>query len=295
MGTVDSMATTRALHETFTIGGDLEVRRLGFGAMRIVGPGVWGEPQDRANSLAVTRRAIELGVQLVDTADSYGPYVSEELLREALAPYPPDVVVATKAGLTRSGPGEWHAACDPDRLRACCDESLRRLGVEQIDLYQLHTVDSSVPFEESVGAFRDLRDAGKVRHVGLSNVRVEHIERARELVPIVTVQNRYSCADRGSEEVLEYCEREGIGFIPWFPLAAGELAEAGGAVAQVAKELDATTSQVALAWLLARSPVMLPIPGTGSIPHLEENLQAAGLRLSDEQFERIDRAGSVEP
>jgi aryl-alcohol dehydrogenase-like predicted oxidoreductase len=292
MGIVASMTTTRAVPETFTIGGDLEVRRLGFGAMRIVGPGVWGEPEDRDNSLAVTRRAIELGVQLVDTADSYGPFVSEELLHEALAPYPDDLVIATKAGLTRSGPGEWHAACEPTRLLACCDASLERLGVDQIDLYQLHTVDSKVPFEDSVAAFAELQAEGKVRHVGLSNVGVEHIERARELVPIVTVQNRYSCADRASEDVLEYCEAEGIGFIPWFPLAAGELAEAGGAVAEVAAELDATTSQVALAWLLARSPVMLPIPGTGSLAHLEENLAAADLRLSDEQYERIDRASA---
>jgi aryl-alcohol dehydrogenase-like predicted oxidoreductase len=286
------MTTTRTNPETFSIGGDLEVRRLGFGAMRIVGPGVWGEPADRENSLAVARRSIELGAQLIDTADSYGPHVSEELLREALHPYPDDVVIATKAGLTRGGPGIWTADCRPERILDCCEGSLERLGVEQIDLYQLHTVDSDVPFEESVGAFRQLREEGKVRHVGLSNVRVEHIERARELVPIVTVQNRYSIADREHEAVVDYCEREGIGFIPWFPLAAGELAEGEGVVAQVAEELDATTSQVALAWLLARSPVMLPIPGTGSLAHLEENMSAAGVELTDEQFDRIDRASA---
>ena len=286
------MTTTRTNPETFSIGGDLEVRRLGFGAMRIVGPGVWGEPADRENSLAVARRSIELGAQLIDTADSYGPHVSEELLREALHPYPDDVVIATKAGLTRGGPGIWTADCRPKRILDCCEGSLERLGVEQIDLYQLHTVDSDVPFEESVGAFRQLREEGKVRHVGLSNVRVEHIERARELVPIVTVQNRYSIADREHEAVVDYCEREGIGFIPWFPLAAGELAEGEGVVAQVAEELDATTSQVALAWLLARSPVMLPIPGTGSLAHLEENMSAAGVELTDEQFDRIDRASA---
>jgi aryl-alcohol dehydrogenase-like predicted oxidoreductase len=286
------MATTRTNPETYMIGGELEVRRLGFGAMRIVGQGVWGEPDDRENSLAVARRAVELGTQLIDTADSYGPNVSEELLREALHPYPDDVVIATKAGLTRGGPGIWTADCRPERILACCEGSLERLGVDQIDLYQLHTVDPDVAIEDSLGAFRELRDAGKVRHVGLSNVSVAHIERAREIVPIVTVQNRYSVADRSHEDVLDYCGNEGIGFIPWFPLAAGELAESGGEVAQVAAELGATTSQVALAWLLARSDVMLPIPGTGSIAHLEENLAAANLELSDEQFERIDRASA---
>jgi aryl-alcohol dehydrogenase-like predicted oxidoreductase len=260
--------------------------------MQLPGPGVWGPPRDHDEAIRVLRRVVELGVNLIDTADSYGPHVSEELLREALHPYPDDVVIATKAGLTRGGPGIWTADCRPERILDCCEGSLERLGVEQIDLYQLHTVDSDVPFEESVGAFRQLREEGKVRHVGLSNVRVEHIERARELVPIVTVQNRYSIADREHEAVVDYCEREGIGFIPWFPLAAGELAEGGGVVAQVAEELDATTSQVALAWLLARSPVMLPIPGTGSLAHLEENMSAAGVELTDEQFDRIDRASA---
>ena len=284
------MPSTRTSPATFAIGGDLSVRRLGFGAMRIVGPGVWGPPADRELALAVCRRAVELGVQLIDIADSYGPHTSEELLRDALAPYPDDLVIATKAGLIRPASGDWVAACEPERLMACCDASLTRLGMEQIDLYQLHTVDRKVPLADSVQAFANLRAAGKVRHVGLSNVTVEQIEAARAIVPIATVQNRYSVADRGSEAVLEYCERENIGFIPWFPLAAGNLAEAGGVVAEVAAELEATTSQVALAWLLARSPVMLPIPGTGSLAHLEENLAAADIELTDDQFARIDSA-----
>jgi aryl-alcohol dehydrogenase-like predicted oxidoreductase len=278
---------------TFAIGGDLKVDRLGFGAMRITGPGVWGPPADHATAIAVLRRAVELGVNLVDTADSYGPYVSEELIAEALAPYRDGLVVATKAGLERPGPGEWRPSCAPARILACCDASLQRLRVDRIDLFQLHTVDDHVPYEDSVGALAELQREGKVRHVGLSNVTVEHVERARELVDVVTVQNRFNLEDRHAEDVLDYCEREGIGFIPWFPLAAGSLAEGSGVVAEVAREHGATTSQVALAWLLRRSPVMLPIPGTGSIEHLEENVGARELRLSDEQYDRIDAASQV--
>ena len=280
---------------TFTLGGDLEVHRLGFGAMRITGPGIWGPPADHDAALAVVRRAVELGIDLIDTADSYGPGTSEELIAEALyrTEYPRGLVIATKGGLERPAPGSWTPACDPARLVACCEASLRRLRVERIDLYQLHTVDPDVPFEDSVGALADLRAQGKVRHVGLSNVTVAHIEAARAIVPIVSVQNRYNLADRANEEVLNYCEREGLGFIPWFPLAAGELAETGGAIAEVAAELDVTTSQVALAWLLRRSPVMLPIPGTGSVVHLEENHAATTLELSEAQFRRIDENSRV--
>ena len=284
------MPSTKTHPATFSIGGDLEVRRLGFGAMRITGDGIWGPPADHDRAIAVVRRAVELGVQLIDTADSYGPNVSEELLAEALLPYPEDLVIATKAGLTRSGPNEWHPSGDPEYLKRACDGSRERLGLHRIDLYQLHTPDPAVPFEDSVRAFEELREDGFVRHIGLSNVTVDHIRRALEIVPIATVQNRFSLSDRGSEEVLEFCEANDIGFIPWFPLAAGALAQEGGAVAEVAEELGATTSQVALAWLLARSPVMLPIPGTGSIEHLEENLGAADLELSDDQFRRIDEA-----
>lgn len=277
---------------TFTIGGDLEVDRLGFGAMRITGEGVWGQPADHDTAIAVVRRAVELGVNLIDTADSYGPYVSEELIAEALAPYPAAVVVATKGGLTRPGPGDWRPACSSDRLTACCHASLERLQLERIDLYQLHTVDSAVPYAESVGALKELQKEGHIRHVGVSNVSVAQLEEARAIVEVVTVQNRYNIEDRAGEDVLDYCEREGIGFIPWFPLAAGSLAEGRGAVAEVAAELGATTSQVALAWLLRRSPVMLPIPGTGSVAHLEENVSARQVELSDEQYERIDAAST---
>jgi aryl-alcohol dehydrogenase-like predicted oxidoreductase len=258
--------------------------------MRITGPGVWGPPADHDVARLVVRRAVELGVNLIDTADSYGPFVSEELLAEALAPYLEGVVIATKGGLERPGPGQWVAACSPERIRSCCDASLARLQVERIDLYQLHTVDQSVPYADSIGALAELQREGKVRHVGLSNVTVDHIELAREQVEVATVQNRFNLEDRHAEDVLDYCTREGIGFIPWFPLAAGALADAGGEVAQVAAELDATPSQVALAWLLHHSPVMLPIPGTGSVAHLEENVAARDLRLTDEQYARIDEA-----
>jgi pyridoxine 4-dehydrogenase len=275
---------------TFTLGGDLEVHRLGFGAMRITGSGVWGPPPDHERALAVLRRAVELGVDLVDTADSYGPAVSEELIAEALHPYPDDLVVATKGGLERGGPGQWSRNGDPQHLREACEASLRRLRVDRIDVYQLHSPDPDVPFEDSVGALKELQDEGKIRHVGLSNVLVDELERARAIVEVVSVQNRFNLTDRHSEDVLQACERDGIGFIPWFPLAAGELAKPGGPVAEIAERHDATPGHVALAWLLQRSPVMLPIPGTGSVEHLEENVAAADLRLDDEEMRRLEAA-----
>jgi pyridoxine 4-dehydrogenase len=283
------MTITASASGTFTIGGDLEVTRLGFGAMRITGRGVWGDPPDRDEALAVLRRLPELGVDFIDTADSYGPYVSEDLIREALHPYE-GLVVATKAGLTRHGPSIWEPVGRPEYLRQCCLMSLRRLGVERIDLFQLHRIDPKVPREEQFGVLKELQDEGLVRHLGLSEVSVEEIEAAREVIEIVTVQNKYNLVDRASQDVLEHCEREGIGFIPWFPLAAGELAKPGGVVAEIAAAHDATASQVAIAWLLQRSPVMLPIPGTGSVAHLEENVAAAELRLSDDEVARLDAA-----
>ena len=274
---------------TFDIGGDLTVHRLGFGAMRITGDGIWGPPADHDRALAVLRRARELGVDFIDTADSYGPFVSEDLIREALHPYH-GVVVATKAGLARTGPGRWHAVGRPEYLRQCCEMSLRRLGVETIDLWQLHRIDAQVPREEQFGVLAELRDEGKVRHVGLSEVSVEEVEAARAVVPVATVQNLYNLTQRGSEDVLRHCEEHGIGFIPWYPLAAGKLAEPGGPVAAVAERHGATPGQVALAWLLGASPVMLPIPGTGSVEHLEENVAAAELRLTPEEVAELDGA-----
>ena len=283
-------STDAAAAGTVTLGGDLEVRRLGFGAMRLTGDGIWGPPDDREEARAVLRRAVDLGVDFIDTADAYGPNVSEELIAEALHPYPGGLVIATKGGLTRSGPGRWSPDCRPEHLREACEGSLRRLRLERIDLYQLHTVDSNVPLEESVGALAELHDAGKVAHIGLSNVDAEQIARAREIVPIVSVQNRYSIEDRRSETVLEECERQGIAFIPWFPLAAGSLGEPGP-IARVGEAHAATPFQVALAWLLVRSPVMLPIPGTSSVEHLEDNVAAAGLRLAEEEFEELSALG----
>jgi len=270
--------------------GDLAVHRLGFGAMRITGEGIWGPPPDRDEALAVLRRSRELGIDLIDTANSYGPEVSEELIAEALHPYDDGLVVATKAGLTRHGPGDWRRDCRPESLKRECEGSLRRLEVERIDLFQLHTVDPDVPYEDSVGALKELQDEGKIRHIGLSNVSVDHLEQARGIVEVVSVQNPFNLTDRRGEDVLDHCEAEGIGFIPYFPLAAGDLAEPGGPVAEIADAHDATTGQVALAWLLQRSPVMLPIPGTGSVRHLEENAGAADLRLSDDEVGRLERA-----
>jgi aryl-alcohol dehydrogenase-like predicted oxidoreductase len=275
---------------TFTIGGDLEVHRLGFGAMRITGKGIWGPPEDPEEARRLLRRVVELGIDLIDTADSYGPEVSENLIAEALHPYPDGLVIATKGGLRRTGPGQWPRDARPERLKECCEASLRRLKLDRIDLYQLHAPDPKVPYEDSVGALKELQDEGKIRHVGVSNVSVEQLEQARGIVEVVTVQNEYNLEDRESEDVLEACEAVGIGFIPWFPLATGRLAESGGPVERIAGEHDATPAQIALAWLLARSPVMLPIPGTASVGHLEENLAAARIELSPDEVVEI---GSV--
>ncbi|HEY0317775.1 MAG TPA: aldo/keto reductase [Solirubrobacterales bacterium] len=263
--------------------GDLTVRRLGYGAMRITGNGVWGPPADHDESIAVLRRAVELGVNLIDTADSYGPYVSEQLIAEALHPYPEDLVIATKGGLTRTGPGEWPRNGRPEHLREACEGSLKRLRVERIDLYQLHAPDPEVPYEESVGTLKELQDEGKIRHVGVSNVSVDQLATAREVVDVVSVQNRFNLGNRQAADVLAVCQAEGIPFIPWFPLEAGSPAEPGGAAAEIAERHGATPAQVALAWLL-RTPAALPIPGTSSVAHLEENLAAAALQLNDEEM-----------
>ena len=266
---------------------DLVVNRLGFGAMRLPGPGVWGEPEDPEATKGVLRRALELGINLIDTADAYGPEVNERQIAEALYPYPEDLVIATKGGLTRSGPGKWERDGRPEHLREACESSLLRLRVERIDLYQLHSPDPEVPFEESVGALAELRSEGKIRHVGLSNVSAEQLEQAQQIVPIVSVQNRYSLVERFSEDVLEICGRDGLGFIPWFPLATGRLARPGGPLDEIAARYNATPAQVALAWLLAHSPVMLPIPGTSSIEHLEENVAAAAIELDEEEVAKL--------
>jgi pyridoxine 4-dehydrogenase len=272
---------------TFAIGGDLPVHRLGFGAMQITGRGVWGPPRDRDEAIRVLRRAVELGIDFIDTADSYGPDVSEELIREALHPYRDGLVIATKAGLTRSGPGQWHSNGRPEYLRRQAEASLRKLGLERIELFQLHRIDSRVPLEDQLGALAALRDEGKIRHVGLSEVSVHELEAARGIVPIASVQNLYNLANRSAEDVLEVCERDGIGFIPWFPLATGRLARPRGALGALARRTGATPAQLALAWLLARSPVMLPIPGTSSIAHLEENVAAATLDLGPAQLAEL--------
>ena len=274
--------------ETFALGGDLEVRRLGFGAMRITGDGIWGEPPDLDAARALLRRVVQSGVNLIDTADSYGPAVSEELIAQALHPYPDDLVIATKGGLERPGPGSWKASCRPERLRRCCEDSLRRLRLERIDLYQLHTVDPEVPIEDSVAALAELQEEEKIRHIGVSNVNPQQLERARSVARVVSVQNRYNLGDRRSEEVLDVCGRDGLGFIPWYPLATGDLARPGGALDEVASAHDATPAQVALAWLLAQAEVMLPIPGTGSIAHFEENLEAEQLQLSADELRSLD-------
>ena len=268
-------ATTSATASgTFALGGDLPVNRLGYGAMRITGKGIWGPPADHDGALAVLRRAVELGVDFIDTADSYGPEVSEDLIREALHPYT-GVVIATKGGLTRSGPDVWEQVGRPEYLRQCVEMSLRRLGVERLDLWQLHRIDGKVPVEESLEAVKAMQTAGKIRHIGMSEVTVAEIKQAREVVEVVSVQNLYNLANRQSEEVLDYCEAEGIGFIPWVPVAAGDLAKPGGVLDEIAKEHHATHAQLALAWLLRRSPVMLPIPGTSSVAHLAENVAAS--------------------
>jgi pyridoxine 4-dehydrogenase len=276
--------------DTFTIGGDLEVHRLGFGAMRITGDGIWGPPDDPEEAKRVLRRVVELGIDLIDTADSYGPEVSENLIAEALHPYPDGLVIATKGGLRRTGPGQWPRDARPERLKECCEASLRRLKLDRIDLYQLHSPDPQVPYEDSVGALKELQDEGKILHVGISNVSLDELSQARGIVEVVTVQNRYNVTDRDSEDVLDECEQAGIGFIPWFPLATGRLAEPGGALDKVARVHDATPAQIALAWLLARSPVMLPIPGTSSVEHLEEDVAATAIELSPEEVREIGSA-----
>ncbi|MGA3186793.1 MAG: aldo/keto reductase [Bryobacteraceae bacterium] len=267
----------------FQIGGDLPVHRLGFGAMRITGKGIWGEPQDRDEALRVLRRAVELGINFIDTADSYGPKVSEQIIAEALYPYPPGLVIATKAGFERPGPDQWKMNGHPAHLRSACEGSLLRLRLDRIPLYQLHRIDPAVPAEDQLGALKDLQAQGKIQHIGLSEVSVAQIEHARTIVPIVTVQNRYSVADQGAGDVVDYCERANIGFIPWFPLAAGKLDK----LHRTAAALNITASQLALAWLLWRSPVMLPIPGTSSVKHLEENVGAAFLKLDASTFEKL--------
>jgi pyridoxine 4-dehydrogenase len=288
----DFHATSKPAHAsgTFALGGDLVVHRLGFGAMQLTGSGVWGEPDDRAGALRVLRRAVELGVDFIDTADSYGPFVSEQLIREALHPYPDGLVIGTKAGLTRQGPGRWTPVGRPAYLRQQVELSLRHLGVERIDLLQLHRIDPDVPLEAQLGELAALKEEGKIRHIGLSEVDVATIEAARRVAPVVSVQNRYNLEDRGSEAVLDYAGNERIGFIPWFPLATGRLARAGGPLDELARSRGASPSQIALAWLLARSPVMLPIPGTSSVAHLEENVAAAGIELTDDEVQALEKS-----
>jgi pyridoxine 4-dehydrogenase len=293
---VNRTATPRPVEGsgTFAIG-ELRVHRLGYGAMRLTGPGIWGPPKDHGEAIRVLRRAIELGVDLIDTADSYGPYISEELIREALYPYPPGLVIATKAGLVRTGPSyeAWPPVGRPEYLRQECEMSLRRLGIDRIDLFQLHRIDPKVPADEQFGLLRDLQREGKIRYAGLSEVNVQEIEAAQRIVSIVTVQNRYNLIDRQSEAVLDYCTGHSVGFIPWFPVASGQLAAPGGVVAEVARATGATPPQVSLAWLLRRSPAMLPIPGTSSVAHLEENCAAATVKLTEEQFKRLGAARSA--
>jgi aryl-alcohol dehydrogenase-like predicted oxidoreductase len=276
---------TAATAGTITLGGDLTVSRLGYGAMRITGKGIWGPPEDHGAAIATLRRAVDLGVNFIDTADSYGPYVSEELIAEALAPYPPDVVIATKGGWERPGPGQWTHNASPSHLRKALEGSLKRLRLERIDVYQLHTPDLAVSFEASMETLAQLREQGKIRHIGLSNVTREHIERARKIVPIVSVQNRYSFADREWDYVVNYCAENGIAFIPWAPLGSGK--RASEVLETVAAKLQATPLQVALGWLLKRSRAMLPIPGTSSPKHLDENIAAAALQLPLAEFDRL--------
>jgi pyridoxine 4-dehydrogenase len=287
---VTTIENVAAASGTFQLGGDLPVVRLGYGTMQLTGPGVWGPPRDHDEAIRVLRRSVELGVTFFDTADSYGPVVAEELLKEALHPYAEDVVIATKAGLTRQGPGIWTPVGNPAYLRQQAELSLRRLGVERIDLFQLHRIDAAVPLEDQVGELAKLREEGKIRHIGLSEVDVDQLKAAQAVAPIVSVQNLYNLANRSAEALLEHCEAEGIGFIPWFPLATGELSQDDGPLAEAASRHDATPSQLALAWLLRRSPVMLPIPGTSSVSHLESNVAAADLQLTDAEYDALSDA-----
>jgi len=276
----------------FRIGEDLQIHRLGYGAMRITGKGIWGEPQNRDEAIQVLRRAVALGINFIDTADSYGPSVSEDIIAEALHPYPAGLVIATKAGFDRTGPDKWVTNGRPEHLRAACEGSLTRLRLERIDLFQLHRIDDKVPADVQLGTLKDLQAEGKIKHIGLSEVSIEQIKHARTIVPIVTVQNRYSVLDRAAEDVLDYCQRENIGFIPWFPLAAGQVSTAGSELARIASQLKVTPSQLALAWLLWRSPVILPIPGTSRVAHLEENIAAAALKFDESTMREIDKLGS---
>lgn len=279
------MTATKDLAGTFSLGGELTVRRLGFGAMRLTGDGVWGPPKDRATALGVLRRAVELGVNFIDTADSYGPYVNEEYIAEALAPYPEDLVIATKGGWNRPGPNQWTHDASPEHLREALEGSLKRLRLNRIDVYQLHAPDPSTSLDASVEALAQLQKEGKIRFVALSNVTKEHVERAQKIVPIVSVQNRYSFADREWDYVIDYCESQGIAFIPWNPLGAGKVA--GSVLGKIAEAHQASPMQVAISWLLKRSPVVLPIPGTSSLAHLEENMQAASVGLTDDEFKGL--------
>jgi aryl-alcohol dehydrogenase-like predicted oxidoreductase len=275
---------------TFVIGGDLTVNRLGYGAMQLTGPGVWGEPADREGAIAVLRRAVELGVTFIDTADSYGPYVSEDLIREALYPYPSDLVIATKGGFTRSGPNRWAAVGRPEYLRQCVEMSLRRLGLERIDLYQLHRIDPAVPLADQIGLLSDMQREGKIRHVGLSEVSVDDTEAVRKYVDVASVQNMYNLANRRAEPVLDYCDENDIAFIPWFPIATSSVARPGGPLDAAARHHHATPAQLAIAWLLHRSPVMLPIPGTSTVDHLEENLGGGQIELTPGEFDALAAA-----
>jgi len=275
---------------TFVIGGDLVVNRLGYGAMQLTGPGVWGEPADRAGAIAVLRRAVELGVTFIDTADSYGPHINEELIHEALHPYPSDLVIATKGGFTRSGPNRWAAVGRPEYLRQCVELSLRRLALERIDLYQLHRIDAAVPLADQIGVLADLQREGKIRHIGLSEVSIDDTEAVRKYADVVSIQNLYNLANRRAEPMVDYCAENEIAFIPWFPIATGELAQPGGPLDAVARRLHATPAQLAIAWLLHRSPVMIPIPGTSSVDHLEENLGGGQLELSADDLAALSAA-----
>jgi aryl-alcohol dehydrogenase-like predicted oxidoreductase len=287
------MATTLvSASGTFALGGDLEINRLGFGAMQLTGAGVWGDPKDPDEAVRVLRRAAELGVNFIDTADSYGPFVAELLINRALSPYPEGLVIATKGGLARSGPGRWEPVGRPEYLRQQCHLSLRHLGLDRIDLYQLHRIDPNVPLAEQLGALVELQQQGLIRHIGLSEVTVEQLRDAQRYATIVSVQNLYNLVNRRADALVDLCAEHGIAFIPWFPLATGELAAPGGRLAQLAAAHGATPSQLALAWLLWRSPTMLPIPGTSSVAHLEENLAAAALKLSDDQYEALSRMGA---
>ena len=287
-GADSSTSQNMITNPTWKLGGDLTVNRLGFGAMRITGEGIWGWPADRNNALKVLRRAVELGVNLIDTADAYGPEISELLIAQALYPYPERLIIATKGGLIRPGPGQWVPDGRPEHLKQAVEGSLKRLRLERIDLYQLHRVDPKVPLEESLGALKEMKDAGKIRHVGLSNVSTDEIQRARKVVPIVSVQNRYNIEDRKSEKVLVYCEKESLGFVPWFPIGGGKGLQPENALEKAAKDHGASVVQIALAWLLERSPVMLPIPGTSSIAHLEENVAATKIKLTSAEWKAIN-------